>query len=155
HRPARGAADQERIFRQRAGERVRPARFPCGTPAAQLYRRELYANLTLERVDDDAIAGAQQPDRATRRALGGNMSDDEAMTAAGEAAVSDQCDLAVEAAPADGARRAQHLTHAGTAPRALPADHDHVPGTYATGEDRLRRALLALEHTGASFEALT
>ena len=61
-------------------------------------------------------------------ASGRHVADDEAVTAAREPAVGDQRDLAAEAAADDGARRAQHLGHAGCALRALVANHDHVAG---------------------------
>src|SRR5947208_13744568 len=83
------------------------------------------------------------------------MPHDEAVTAPGETPVRDEGHLRSEAVSRDGAGRAQHLAHAGSPTRALPSHHHHVPRAYPASEDRLRRALLALEHTRPSGEALT
>src|ERR1700728_4904409 len=82
------------------------------------------------------------------------MTNDKPMAAAGEASVGDQCHLAPEAATADGAGGAQHLAHARTALGPLVAYDDHVPGPHPAGENRCRRALLAVEYAGASPKVL-
>ena len=57
------------------------------------------------RIDRDPIAVAQQPDGPAHGRLRGNMSDDEAVAAAGEAPVGDERDLVAQPAPHDGAGR--------------------------------------------------
>src|SRR5580698_6193134 len=82
------------------------------------------------------------------------MSDHEAVAAAGEAAVGDEGDLVTKAPSHDGARRGQHLAHAGAPARPLVADHNDVTSAHAAGEDRLGGAFLALEYPRPALEAL-
>src|SRR6185437_4798024 len=82
------------------------------------------------------------------------MSDHEAVAAAGEAPVGDQCDLIREAAADDGTCGTQHLAHARTADRALVADHDHFARPHAPGKYGRGRLLLTVEYPGDAAEGL-
>src|SRR5215469_14466742 len=82
------------------------------------------------------------------------MTNHEAMAAAREATVGDECDLVSEPCTHEGTRGTQHLAHSRAAARALAADHDHIAGANASVQDRLCRALLAFKHPRATLEAL-
>src|SRR6185295_2249681 len=81
-----------------------------------------------------------------------DVTDNEAMTAAGKAAIGDQGYLVAETAADDRAGGAQHLRHARRALRALVTDHDHVAGNDAAVEDRAQRKLLGIEHARSARE---
>ena len=76
--------------------------------------------------------------------LGRDVADDQAVGAAGEAAVGDQADRVAQTRADDRRGRRQHLAHAGAALRPFVADHQHVAGLDPAGEDRLERVLLAI-----------
>src|SRR5205814_1604441 len=153
HRSARGAADEMRVLGEHAGERVGLRRPRRRAPAPQLRSRQVHADLAPCGIDADAVPAAQQPDRPADCRLGADVSNNKAVTAAGEAPVGDQSHLRSQASSGDGARRAEHLGHAGRPAWALLADHDYVAGAHPTGENRPGGALLALEHTRRPLEA--
>ena len=64
--------------------------------------------------------------RAAVLGFGGDVADDEAVGAAGEAAVGDEGDVVAEAGAHDGAGGGEHLGHAGAALGAFVADDDDV-----------------------------
>src|SRR5215470_2688168 len=129
-------------------------RLPGRAATPQFRGRELDADLLAERIDRDAVAVLYKSDRAADRGLRGNMSDDEAVTAPGEAPVGDERHFGTETAPHERARRAEHLAHARAPARALVADDDDVARLDAPREDRLGRALLAVEDPRAAGEVI-
>ena len=62
--------------------------------------------------------------------------------------------VAAAAGALHGAGDGEHLAHARAALGALVADDDDVAGLDAAGEDRLHRAVLAVEHPGRALEAV-
>src|SRR5690349_1849293 len=128
HRALRRGADQARVFR----EQTALGFFRRRLPRAQAFIDHVLRDAELDRlahgIDHDRIAVLDDRDRPADRGLGRDVADDEAVAAAGEPAVRDQRHLAAQAAADDGARRAQHLRHAGGALRPLVTDHDDVAG---------------------------
>mmetsp|Transcript_13416 Transcript_13416/g.57198 ORF Transcript_13416/g.57198 Transcript_13416/m.57198 type:complete len:458 (-) Transcript_13416:380-1753(-) len=76
-------------------------------------------------VDLDDVAVLHQADGAADLRLGGDVSDDEPVRAAGEAAVGDQRALLAEAGAHDGGGGREHLGHARATLGTFVADHDH------------------------------
>ena len=74
------------------------------------------------------------------------MSNHEAVTAAGEASIGNQCDFVGEAAANDRTGWAEHLTHAGSALGALITNDDDIPCPHLAAEYCGSRALLAIKH---------
>src|SRR2546430_13702910 len=135
--------------------RRRHTRFDCdwSSDVCSSDLRQVHADLASCGIDADAVPAAQQPDRPADCRLGADVSNNKAVTAAGEAPVGDQGHLRSQASSGDGARRAEHLGHAGRPAWALLADDHHVARAHPTGENRPGGALLALEHARRPHEA--
>jgi heavy metal translocating P-type ATPase len=103
-------------------------------------------HIALLGIDGDGVAVLHDGDRAAFVGLGGDVADDEAVAAAGEAAVGDERDVLAEALAHDGAGGGEHLAHAGAALGAFVADDDDVALLDGAVEDGLERRLLGVEH---------
>ena len=97
----------------------------CAAPR-QLGRVHRQVHHVLLGVDGDDVAVAHQRDGSAVLRLGRHVADDEAVGAAGEAAVGEERHVLAEARAHDDGGGRQHLRHAGPALRALVADHDHA-----------------------------
>src|SRR6201986_2071962 len=97
---------------------------PFGLTFGQLRVGQLYVKCSHDGVDLDDVAVLQQRDRAADRRLRPDMADAEAARRAGEASVGNQCDFTAHPLPGQGRGGREHFPHAGTAARALIADHD-------------------------------
>ena len=80
------------------------------------------------------------------------MADAEAPCAATEAAVGDERAVRATTGSLQGSSDGQHLAHARPALGAFVPDHEHGAGLNRSGEDRLHRGVLAVEHAGNTLE---
>ena len=104
-------------------------------------------------VDGDGVAFFHERERAAERGLGGDVADDEAVRAAGEAAIGDQRHVFAEALAHDGAGGGEHLAHAGAADRAFVPDDDDVAFLHGAIEDAGEGVLLVFEDERFAGEA--
>src|SRR4029077_3717882 len=90
HRSLRGAADKLCVLGERPADREGLRRLPGGPPPPQFSLRQQHLKRAPARVHQDAVATFEQSDRATDGGLRRNMSDHEAMAAAGKASIGNQ-----------------------------------------------------------------
>ena len=125
-------------------------------PGAPPFREFRVRHLEVDRarlaVDGDPVPVAGQGDGAAVDGLGGDVADDEAVAAAGEAAVGDEGDVVEHAGAGQGAGGGEHLGHAGAALGALVADDDDIPLLDAALLEALDHRLLGVEHAGGAGE---
>src|SRR5690606_22706264 len=81
-----------------------------------------------------------------------DVSDHEAVTAAGKTPVGDQCHVLAQAPAHDGGGGREHLPHAGPALGAFVADHQYLAGPYRTVEDAIHDFLFRVEHPRRTVE---
>ena len=81
------------------------------------------------------------------------MADRRAAGGAGETAVGDQGDRAVQTHAGQGAGRRQHFAHAGAALRSFKTDDDDVAGFDLAAEDRFADFFFTVEDTGRPLMA--
>ena len=103
-------------------------------------------------VERDLVAVLHQGDRAADLGFGRDVADDEAVAAAGEAAVGDEGDVGAEAGAHDGAGGGEHLGHAGAALRAFVADDDDVALVDFLLLEGVEHVLFAVEAVGRAGE---
>lgn len=105
-------------------------------------------------VDGDGVAVADETDRATLLGLRRDVADEEAVAAAGEAAVGDKRDVLAEAVAHDGRAGLQHLRHAGTALGTLVADdHNRLLALLESASlESLDEEVFSVEAAGLSSE---
>mmetsp|Transcript_46316 Transcript_46316/g.144899 ORF Transcript_46316/g.144899 Transcript_46316/m.144899 type:complete len:355 (+) Transcript_46316:1223-2287(+) len=104
-------------------------------------------------VDDDGVAVLEEGDVAADLGLRRDVADDEAVGAAGEAAVGDERDVVAEAGAHDGGGGLEHLRHAGAALGALVAQHHHGALGDLLGVDGLDHVVLRVVDLGGAGEA--
>mmetsp|Transcript_23572 Transcript_23572/g.69995 ORF Transcript_23572/g.69995 Transcript_23572/m.69995 type:complete len:327 (-) Transcript_23572:1233-2213(-) len=102
-------------------------RLPRAAPRRQLGLREVDLDLERLGVDGDKVPVPHQRDRPPHLRLGRDVPHAEAVRAAREAAVGDECDVVPEAGAHDERGRGEHLLHARPALWPLVPDHDHRP----------------------------
>src|SRR4051794_13281580 len=85
-----GGTDELGIFPERPRIVVGRARLPLRASPGELRLLHLHVDAALLRVDDDAVAVAQQGDWAADRRLRPDMADAEAARGAAEAAIGDE-----------------------------------------------------------------
>src|SRR5262245_26841933 len=96
HRPLRCGPDSASVLGQHATLNAQGRLLP-GTPALVQFRvGDVDTQPLGVRVDGNGVAVFQQGDRATDPRLRSNMADDQAVRAAGEAAVGNQADAVAE-----------------------------------------------------------
>ena len=145
--------DELRVFPQRAGIVVGPARLPGGAARGDLRLRHQHVDAARPGVDDDPVAVLQQRDRPADGRFRPDMADAEAARRAGEPPIGDQRHLLAHALAVDRRGGGQHLAHAGAALRALVADDDDVAGLVGARIDRGEGFLLAVEAQRGALEA--
>src|SRR6266436_5755734 len=84
------------------------------------------------------------------RSHGAGVFGDDAVAAAGEAAVGDEGDLFAQAFAHDGGGGGEHFSHAGSAARAFEADDDDVAFDDGAVEDFLEGGFFGVEDAGAA-----
>ena len=99
------------------------------------------------------FAVADQGDRAAFLRLGRDVADDEAVRAAGEAAVGHQSHVGTEAGADDGRGRREHLRHPGPALGSFEADDDDVALFDLLLLERVKHVLFGIEDLGRAAEA--
>jgi hypothetical protein len=98
-------------------------------------------------------SSCHQGDGASFVCFGGDMTDDETVGAAAEAAVGDEGDAFAETGADDGRSRLEHFGHAGCSFGADVADDDDIAGPDLAGVDAGNQFVLAIEDAGGAFEA--
>ncbi|TKW50631.1 hypothetical protein CTA1_5680 [Colletotrichum tanaceti] len=124
HASRAGVADQGRVLLQGALGVLGRRRLPLGLAPRHLLVRDARVDDALLGVDGDDVAVADEADGPALHGLGHDVADQEAVAAAGEAAVRQQRDVLAETGAHDGGGGLEHLGHAGAALGALVADDD-------------------------------
>src|SRR3972149_181457 len=126
HRAIDGRTHLLGVFPQITGTEFGLARLPLRLALGEFVIRKLDVDRALVGIEFDDVAVADQGDRPADRRLRPDMADAEAAGGAGEAAVGDQRHLVALTLAIERGRGGEHFAHAGTAARALVADHQHV-----------------------------
>src|SRR5579871_3403968 len=134
-----------RVFPEIAGGETVIARLPVFFAAREFVGGKLHVERALLGIEHDDVAILHEPDRAADRRFRPDMADAETAGRAGEAAVSNQRDLAAHPLTVEGRRGREHFAHAGPAFRALVADHEHVAFLVFAILHRLEAGFLAVE----------
>ena len=92
-------------------------------------------------------------DRPADPGFGRNVADDQAVRAAGEAAVGDQADAFAQALADERAGDREHLAHPRSAHRAFAADDHHVARLNLPRLDRGEAGFFAVEDLGRAGDA--
>src|ERR1044072_2523967 len=152
HRAARRLAYLARVFVRRGGAMSRRFWRP-GLPAPRQFG-VVDQNIHPARrgVNQDAVAVAQERQRATDKRFRRDIADAHAAGGAGEAAVGDQSHLLPHALAVDQRGDAEHLPHAGSPDWSLVADHQHLSRLVVALTDRLDTTLLVLKNARAALE---
>src|SRR5580693_53817 len=145
HRAIARRSDLLGVFPQIARRVFLGARPPGFGAGGELGVAQLDVERSLFGIELDDVAVADEPDRAAHGSLGADMADAEAAGRAGEPAVRDQRDLAAHALAVERSGGRQHLTHAGTAFRALVTDDQHVAFPVRPVLDGFEASFLAIE----------
>ncbi|CRK45441.1 hypothetical protein BN1723_006607 [Verticillium longisporum] len=141
-----GVADERRVLLEGALCVLERGRLPVGPAAGHLGLGHVRVDDAPLGVNGDDVAVLDETDGAALLGLGHNVADEEAVAAAGEAAVGQQRDVLAEAGAHDGRARLEHLGHAGPALGALVADDDDrlVALFYVAGLERGDKVVLVV-----------
>ena len=147
-----GAGDQSAVFAEDSGA-VSRSRLCPGSPTTFEFRVvHVQLQQQLVGIHGDAVAFLHQADGSTDGGFGGHMANHEAIGAAAEAAIGDQCHLLAEALAHDGGCRGEHLAHAGTPHGALVAHHHHIARLDLAIENGRQAGFLTLKHPGRACQ---
>src|SRR5690625_3918420 len=152
-RATRGTADLLRVLLQYARAVARLRFGPAGTPLGQHLVTAFELQPVLRSVDRYQVAFFDESDGTSGRCLRSDVADHQAVTAAGETAISDESDRFPQALADECTGRSQHLPHARPADRAFVTDHYYITRLDLLSQDRLQRLFLAFEHAGRSGDA--
>src|SRR4051812_40633418 len=98
------------------------ARLPFAPPLFQLRVGKLHIERAVLSIELDNVTIMEKSDRPARRRFRTHMADAEAAGGAGETSIGDERHFVAHALAVERGGGGQHLTHAGTAARALVAD---------------------------------
>src|SRR4051794_7081059 len=147
-----GTLRESRVLREEAARVARFGQLPTGAAGGEGRVVDEEVDGVPLGVDDDAVAVLDERDRSAVDGPRRDVTDAEAVRAAGESTVGDEGRVGAAAGALHRTGDREHLTHAGPALRALVANDDDVARLDATGEDLLHRGLFAVEDAGAAVE---
>src|SRR5262249_22172901 len=101
----------------------------------------------------DGVAIFHKSERAADVRLGRDVTDDEPVAAAGEAAVGDQSDVFAQTFAHDGGGWRKHFAHAGSTERSFEADDDDVTFDNGAVEDFFESSFFGVEYASLASEA--
>src|SRR5664280_208558 len=133
------------VFPQITGAEFGLTRLPLALALGQLVGRQLDVQGAFLGIELDDVAVAQQRNRPAQCRFRSDMANAEAAGGAGEAAVGDQRNLIALPLAIERSRGREHLAHAGTAARALIADHQNIAVLIFLVLDRVEAGFLAVE----------